>query len=52
MSSGKFELLDRILPKLIKSGHKILIFTQFVMVLDLLYTFFEYRGIKALALDG
>jgi len=29
MSSGKFELLDRILPKFIKSGHKVLIFSQF-----------------------
>ncbi len=29
MSSGKFELLDRMLPKLIKSGHKVLIFSQF-----------------------
>lgn len=28
-SSGKFELMDRILPKLIKTGHKILIFSQF-----------------------
>ena len=26
-SSGKFELLDRILPKLIQTGHKILIFS-------------------------
>lgn len=26
-SSGKFELLDRILPKLIKTGHKVLIFS-------------------------
>lgn len=28
-SSGKFELLDRIIPKLINTGHKILIFSQF-----------------------
>jgi SNF2 family DNA or RNA helicase len=28
-ASGKFELLDRILPKLIKTGHKVLIFSQF-----------------------
>jgi SNF2 family DNA or RNA helicase len=28
-ASGKFELLDRILPKLIGTGHKILIFSQF-----------------------
>lgn len=27
MSSGKFELIDRMLPKLIKSGHKVLIFS-------------------------
>jgi ATP-dependent helicase STH1/SNF2 len=27
MTSGKFELLDRILPKFIDSGHKILIFS-------------------------
>jgi len=27
--SGKFELLDRILPKMIATGHKILIFSQF-----------------------
>jgi SNF2 family DNA or RNA helicase len=26
-SSGKFELLDRVLPKLIRTGHKILIFS-------------------------
>lgn len=29
-SSGKFELLDRMLNKLIITGHKILIFSQFV----------------------
>ena len=27
--SGKFELLDRMLPKLIRTNHKILIFSQF-----------------------
>ena len=27
--SGKFELLDRMLPKLLRTGHKILIFSQF-----------------------
>ena len=29
MASGKFELLDRILPKFIAAGHKVLIFSQF-----------------------
>jgi len=35
-SSGKFELLDRILPKLIRTGHKTLIFSQFTQVMDIL----------------
>lgn len=27
MSSGKFELLDRMIPKIIAAGHKVLIFS-------------------------
>lgn len=50
--SGKFELLDRILPKLIKTGHKILIFSQFTQLMDIMQIFFDYRGIKHLRLDG
>ena len=52
MSSGKFELLDRILPKLTKSGHKVLIFSQFVGLLTIMCDFLEYRKIKFLVLDG
>jgi len=51
-SSGKFELLDRILPKLINSGHKVLIFSQFTQLLTVMCHFFDYRGIKHLKLDG
>ena len=51
-SSGKFELLDRILPKLIKSGHKVLIFSQFVQLLELLSMSLHHRGIESLCLDG
>lgn len=51
-SSGKFELLDRILTKLIKTGHRMLIFTQMTQVIDLLEVFMTYRGIKYLRLDG
>lgn len=50
--SGKFELLDRILPKLIQTGHKILIFSQFTQLMDIMQVFFHYRGIKHLRLDG
>jgi ATP-dependent helicase STH1/SNF2 len=52
MTSGKFELLDRILPKMIDSGHKILIFSQFTQLLTVMCHFFDYRGIKHLKLDG
>ena len=52
MSSGKFELLDRIIPKFIASGHKVLIFSQFTRLLNLLCLFLEYRGIKHCKLDG
>ena len=50
--AGKFELLDRMIPKLIKTGHRMLIFTQMTSVIDLLEVFFHYRGIKFLRLDG
>jgi SNF2 family DNA or RNA helicase len=35
-SSGKFELLDRILPKLFRTGHRVLIFTQMTQLLDIM----------------
>ena len=34
--SGKMVLLDKLLPKLKKRGHKVLLFSQFAMMLDLL----------------
>ena len=50
--SGKFELLDRILPKLISLGHKVLIFSQMTQLMDIMALYFEYRGFKYLRLDG
>ncbi|CAF0719952.1 unnamed protein product [Adineta ricciae] len=50
--SGKFELLDRILPKLKASGHKILMFCQMTAVMDLLEIYFAYRNYTYLRLDG
>jgi ATP-dependent helicase STH1/SNF2 len=50
--SGKFELLDRMLPKLIRTGHKILIFSQFTQLLDIMQQYFHYKNIKHLILDG
>ena len=50
--SGKFELLDRMLPKLITSGHKLLLFCQMTQLMDILQRYFEYRGYRHLRLDG
>jgi len=51
-ASGKFELLDRILPKLIIAGHRILLFTQMTRLMDIFELFFEFRRIRYLRLDG
>ena len=51
-SSGKFELLDRIIPKLLNCGHKILIFSQMTHLMDILQLFFDYKGFRHLRLDG
>ena len=50
--SGKFELLDRIIPKLLSCNHKILIFSQMTQLMDILQIFLDYRGISHLRLDG
>ncbi|WVQ94065.1 hypothetical protein IAU59_001143 [Kwoniella sp. CBS 9459] len=50
--AGKFELLDRILPKLFKTGHKVLIFFQMTEIMTIVSDFFEYRGWKYCRLDG
>ncbi|KAL0244959.1 hypothetical protein GEMRC1_009039 [Eukaryota sp. GEM-RC1] len=50
--SGKFVLLDRVLPKLKATGHKVLIFTQMVQIMDYLSLFLSYRGYQHLRLDG
>ena len=51
-SSGKFELLDRMLPKLKAAGHRVLMFTQMTAVMTLLEDYFAYRGYASLRLDG
>eukprot|EP01016_Furgasonia_blochmanni_P053542 TRINITY_DN866_c0_g1_i11.p1 TRINITY_DN866_c0_g1~~TRINITY_DN866_c0_g1_i11.p1 ORF type:complete len:576 (-),score=174.21 TRINITY_DN866_c0_g1_i11:54-1781(-) len=50
--SGKFEVLDRILPKLLATKHKVLIFSQMTGLMDILQIFFDYRGFRHLRLDG
>ena len=52
MTSGKMVLLDKLLPKLHKEGHKVLIFSQMVKMLDLLSEYCEFRDFRFERLDG
>lgn len=51
-SSGKLVLLDKLLPKLFSQGHKVLIFSQMVKVLNILEDFLRYQGYLYERLDG
>ncbi|XP_039765300.1 ATP-dependent helicase brm isoform X2 [Pararge aegeria] len=50
--SGKFELLDRILPKLKKAGHRVLMFCQMTQCMTIIEDYFSWRGFLYLRLDG
>jgi SNF2 family DNA or RNA helicase len=52
LSSGKMVLLDKLLPKLKQEGHKVLIFSQFVKMLDLISDYCDFRSFKYERLDG
>ena len=49
---GKFELLDRILPKYFKTGHRILMFFQMTAIMDIMEDYLRYRKMEYLRLDG
>ncbi|KAF9524663.1 SNF2-family ATP dependent chromatin remodeling factor snf21 [Crepidotus variabilis] len=51
-TSGKIELLSRILPKFFATGHRVLIFFQMTKVMDIMEDFLKYMGWKYLRLDG
>lgn len=50
--SGKLVLLDKLLPRLKTEGHKVLIFSQMVRVLDLVEDYLRYQGYLYERLDG
>ena len=43
MASGKLAVMDRMLKKLHKGGHKVLIFSQMTMLLDILEDYLRHR---------
>lgn len=50
--AGKFELLQRILPKFKKTGHRVLIFFQMTQIMTIFEDFLAMQGYKYLRLDG
>ncbi|KAL7839613.1 hypothetical protein SRHO_G00262710 [Serrasalmus rhombeus] len=51
-ASGKFELLDRILPKLQATNHRVLLFCQMTSLMTIMEDYFAYRNFLYLRLDG
>eukprot|EP00117_Sycon_ciliatum_P030313 scpid13509/ scgid23933/ Chromodomain-helicase-DNA-binding protein 5; ATP-dependent helicase CHD5 len=49
---GKFSLLEKMLIRLKKNGHRVLIFSQMTRVLDLLEDFLEYKEYNYERIDG
>ncbi|XP_024944891.1 ATP-dependent helicase brm isoform X3 [Cephus cinctus] len=51
-ASGKFELLDRILPKLKATNHRVLLFCQMTQLMTIMEDYLGWRGFMYLRLDG
>ena len=43
-ASGKFELLDRMLPKFKETGHRILLFCQMTQLMTIMEDYLQWRG--------
>jgi chromodomain-helicase-DNA-binding protein 1 len=52
MNSGKMVLLDKLLARLKADGHRVLIFSQMVRMLDILSDYMNLRGYIHQRLDG
>lgn len=50
--AGKFELLDRILPKFKRTGHRVLMFFQMTQVMDIMEDYLRLREHQYMRLDG
>ena len=49
---GKLQVLDQMLARLMKDGHKTLVFSQMTRLLDILVSYLEMKGIPFCLLDG
>ncbi|CAF0901694.1 unnamed protein product [Adineta ricciae] len=51
-AAGKFELLDRILPKFKATNHRVLLFCQMTSLMTIMEDYFAYKNFTYLRLDG
>lgn len=51
-ASGKLVLLDKLLPRLKEQGHRVLLFSQFKIMLDILEDYFNARSFSFERIDG
>jgi SWI/SNF-related matrix-associated actin-dependent regulator of chromatin subfamily A protein 2/4 len=51
-TSGKVELLDRMLPKFRETGHRVLLFCQMTQMMTIMEDYLQWRGYRYLRLDG
>ncbi|KAG8532183.1 uncharacterized protein KY384_003823 [Bacidia gigantensis] len=51
-TAGKFELLERVLPKFKITGHRVLIFFQMTQIMNIMEDFLRLKGLAYLRLDG
>ena len=50
--AGKFELLEKVLIKFKRTGHRVLIFFQMTQIMDIMEDFLRLRNLKYMRLDG
>jgi SWI/SNF-related matrix-associated actin-dependent regulator of chromatin subfamily A member 5 len=51
-ASGKVQLVDRLVQRLLGAGHRCTIFSQFTTTLDMLARLLQWRGVSFCRLDG
>jgi SWI/SNF-related matrix-associated actin-dependent regulator of chromatin subfamily A containing DEAD/H box 1 len=52
LDSGKFLELDTCLPRLRREGHRVLLFSQFTQMMDILEDYLTIKGYRYFRLDG
>ncbi|CAI4061125.1 putative ATPase SKDI_06G1090 [Saccharomyces kudriavzevii IFO 1802] len=51
-TSGKLQILQKLIPPLISTGHKVLVYSQFVNMLDLIEDWCDLNSFETFRIDG